>query len=259
MPAPPTFSDDDLIRQVDSEAVVLLGGGRALLMQVAHPMVAKGVREHSNFQADPFARLQRTLTAVYTVVFGTPGQAERATRGIARVHEGVNGDGYQATDPALLLWVHATLIDTAISMWELFLGPLSAEQGERYYHDATLLGEAFGVPIDCQPASLEAFRTYVATMVEELASGLDDESRQVGMAILHPPLPLLLRPVAAAAGGLSAGLLPAVLRDSFGLPWSPARQAALDALTRTTRAVLPRVPARWRRVPTERIVRAGGY
>jgi uncharacterized protein (DUF2236 family) len=144
-------------------------------------------------------------------------------------------------------------------MRELFLGPFSAEQGERYYRDGTLLGEAFGVPIDRQPASLEAFRAYVATMVEDLARGMNDESRQVGMAILHPPLPLPLRPVVAMAGRLSAGLLPAALRHSFGLPWGPTGQAALDALTRTTRAVLPRVPARWRQVPVERIVRAGGY
>ncbi len=260
MPAPPpTFSEHALIRQVDSEAVVLLGGGRALLMQVAHPMVARGVQDHSNFESAPFARLERTLTAVYTVVFGTPAQAERATRSIARVHEGVTGAGYRADDPALLLWVHATLIDTAIRMRELFLGPLSPADGQQYYQEATLLGEAFGVPIDRQPSSLEAFDSYVRDMVEELAGGMTEESRQVARAVLHPRLPLALRPAMAVAAGLSAGLLPAALRESYGLPWSPGRQTALDALSWTTRTVLPRMPARWRRVPIKRIVRAGGY
>src|SRR6202040_1223202 len=100
VPAPPLFPPDALIRQVDSEAVILLGGGRALLMQVAHPLVATAVLEHSDFAAHPFGRLQRTLATVYPVVFGTPEQAGRAIRSLSRVHQGVTGPGYRADDPA---------------------------------------------------------------------------------------------------------------------------------------------------------------
>jgi uncharacterized protein (DUF2236 family) len=248
-----------VIRRVDSEAVVLLGGGRALLMQVAHPMVARAVSEHSKFEANPYARLQRTLGAVYTVVFGTTEQAERAARAIGRVHEGVTGPEYRADDPALLLWVHATLVDTALYMQECFLSPLDAELGAQYYQEATLVGEAFGVPRDQQPPDLDAFRAYVATMVERLAAGLTDDSRRVAKAVLHPRLPAALRPVMAVARELSTGLLPVGLRDGFDLRWTPRRQAALDALAWSGRAVLPHVPAVVRRVPTGRIIRASGY
>ena len=37
----------------------MLGGGRALLMQVAHPLVAAGVAEHSGYREDPWKRLER--------------------------------------------------------------------------------------------------------------------------------------------------------------------------------------------------------
>jgi uncharacterized protein (DUF2236 family) len=226
-----------------------------LLMQVAHPMVARAVADHSSFESDPFARLQRTLTAVYTVVFGTPEQAARTARAISRVHQRVTGPGYRADDPALALWVHATLVDTAIRMQERFLCPLSAEDGERYYQETILLGEAFGIPAERQPGSRPAFDTYVQTMVEELAGGITEQSRQVARSVLHPRLPLPLAPIMAVARGLAVGLLPGPLRLGFELPWTPRGQSALDALAWTTRAILPHVPARMRQVPVARITR----
>jgi uncharacterized protein (DUF2236 family) len=259
VPAPPTFPADALIRQVDSEAVILLGGPRALLMQVAHPLVARAVQDHSDFATDPFGRLQRTLATVYTVVFGTPAQAARATQSLSRVHQGVTGPGYRADDPALMLWVHATLVDTAMSLHGRFLSPLTAAQGERYYEEAILLGEAFGIPPDRQPADLDAFRSYVGTMVDDLAAGITDESRQVATAVLNPRLPLALSPLMAVARALTAGLLPAALRQSYDLPWTPRRQSTLDAVARACRATLPRVPARLRQVPTARVIRASGF
>jgi len=255
----PTFPADALIRRVDSEAVILLGGGRALLMQVAHPLVATAVQDHSDFATDPFGRLQRTLACVYTVVFGTPAQAGRATQSLSRVHRGVTGPGYRADDPALMLWVHATLVDTAMSLHDRFLSPLSAGDGERYYQEAVLLGEAFGVPTDRQPADLDAFRSYVRSMVDDLAGAMTEESRQVATGVLHPRLPVVLSPLMAGVRAVTAGLLPAPLRQSYGLPWTARQQAVLDGVARAARATLPRVPPRFRRVPTARIIRASGY
>src|SRR5437763_10623992 len=99
------FAEDAVIRRVTREGALLLGGGRALLMQLAHPQVAQGVAEHSGFEADPFARLRGTLTAMTTIVYGTEEQARRMAAEVRRVHRHVRGDGYYANDPALLLWV----------------------------------------------------------------------------------------------------------------------------------------------------------
>jgi ER-bound oxygenase mpaB/B'/Rubber oxygenase, catalytic domain len=108
------FPEDAVIRRIGNESIVLLGGGRALLMQLAHPKVAAGVADHSGFEADPFGRLRRTLEAVNTIVYGTAEEADRVAKILWAVHERVTGADYRANDPELLLWVNATLIDTAL-------------------------------------------------------------------------------------------------------------------------------------------------
>src|SRR3954464_1731513 len=115
------FASDAVIRKVNGEGVLLLGAGRALLMHLAHPSVSAGVADHSGFAADPFARLRRTLDASYTIVFGSEADAREVARRIARVHDHVTGPGYAANDPALLLWVHATLVDTALRIYQRFV------------------------------------------------------------------------------------------------------------------------------------------
>src|SRR5438067_1722302 len=132
------FPEDAVIRRVSSEAILLLGGGRALLMQLAHPQVAAGVADHSGFEADPFGRLRRTLEATFTIVYGTQEDADLVARQLWAVHERVTGPGYRANDPELLLWVNATLIDTALRIHARFLRPLSPTDAERYYQDSVV-------------------------------------------------------------------------------------------------------------------------
>jgi uncharacterized protein (DUF2236 family) len=113
--------------RIDREVMVLAGGSGALLMQLAHPAVAAGVAEHTDFRADPFARLRRTLAATHAVVFGSTPRAERAIRRVNAIHAAVRGkvpetgEPYRALDPTLLLWVHATLVDTAIRVSDRFV------------------------------------------------------------------------------------------------------------------------------------------
>ncbi|HSS10571.1 MAG TPA: oxygenase MpaB family protein [Acidimicrobiales bacterium] len=243
------FPPDAVIRRVDGELVLLLGGGRALLLQLAHPMVARGVAQHSDFQGDPLARLQRTLMATYTVVFGTKEQADRATAQVGAVHERVTGVGYRANDPELLLWVHATLVDTALRVHRRFLRPLVPADAERYYQESTKVAQAFGLPRKDQPQDLAAFRSYMRKMVGELSVTLTDESRRLARRVLHPRLPLVTAPVVAGVRELTVGLLPPPLRRAYGLRWDPPRQLALDATALAIRASLPRVPPVLRRVP----------
>src|SRR5258707_6217459 len=88
------FPPDAVVRRVDAEAILLLGGGRALLMQLAHPQVAAGVAEHSGFASDPFSRLRPTLDATFTIVFGTAEQAAKNAAALPAVHDRVVGEGY---------------------------------------------------------------------------------------------------------------------------------------------------------------------
>jgi uncharacterized protein (DUF2236 family) len=243
------FPADAIIRRVDSELVLLLGGGRALLMQLAHPLVARGVAEHSDFGANPLSRLERTLTATYTVVFGTSAQAARAGSSVHAVHQRVSGAGYQANDPELLLWVHATLVDTALTIHHRFLRPLSDADAERYYQESTRVAEVFGLSRDRQPEDLPAFRAYLDAMERRLADGMTDQSRQLAHAVLHPRLPRLTAPVMGGVRQLTTGLMPGRLRRAYGLRWDGRRQAAFNTASLALRTGLPWVPPVLRRVP----------
>ena len=239
------FERGDVIRRVDGEAVLLLGGPRAVLMQLAHPSVAAGVADHSEFRTDTFGRLRRTLEVTTTIVFGTDEQAAVAAAALKAVHDRVTGPGYRANDPDLLLWVHATLVDTALRVHRRFLAPLSPTDEERYYQQSMRLAEAFGVPLSLQPPDLAAFRDYVRTMVGSLE--VTDRAREVAQSVLHPRLPLVAEPFAEVGRQLTFGLLPPPLRRQFGYSWDRRRAAALNVAALTSRRVLPLVPAPLRR------------
>jgi uncharacterized protein (DUF2236 family) len=241
------FADDAVIRRVSGEVILLLGGGRALLMQLAHPQVAAGVADHSGFDQDPFGRLRRTLEATYTIVFGTEQEVDLVARQLWAVHEHVTGPDYRANDPELLMWVHATLVDTALRVHARFLRPLSGRDAARYYQDSIVVAEVLGVPRELQPPDLVAFQRYMRDMVGTLR--VSDTARELADAVLHPRLPFVAEPGMALARELTAGLLPRPLRQQFGLDWDRNRKAALLLAGAASRTVLPRVPSLVRRVP----------
>src|SRR5438552_1035879 len=113
MMRPGLYSDDSVTRRVNRENILLLGGGRALLMQLAHPKVAAAVDEHSDFRSQPIRRLRRTIRMTMAIVFGDRETALAAARSVNQAHGRVRGEGYRALDPDLLRWVHATLVDSA--------------------------------------------------------------------------------------------------------------------------------------------------
>src|SRR5205085_2778584 len=157
--------------RVNREGVLLLGGGRALLLQVAHPLVAAGVAQHSNYREDPWGRLYRTLDTVTTIVFGTRDEAREAAERLNRVHSRVTGEAedgtpYEANDPELLMWVHATLVDTSLLVYTNYVGELTRGERERYYEEQKRLGEMFGIPLEQQPDDYAAFNRYVDEVVQ---------------------------------------------------------------------------------------------
>ena len=242
------YDEDAVIRRVDGEGVLLLGGGRALLMQLAHPSVAAGVADHSEFAADPFARLRRTLEASYSIVFGSEEEARRTAAAVRAVHERVRGPGYTANDPDLLLWVHATLVDTSLRVYNRFVAPLSPAEQEEFYEQSTLQAELLGCPRGSQPATLDDFREYVRSMVATLE--VSDTARRLAVDVLHPKVPWVAEPVFELGRQVTVGLLPAPLRLQYGLRWDRARKMALIAASVASRQVVPRIPAVVRRAPS---------
>jgi uncharacterized protein (DUF2236 family) len=241
------------IRGVAAEAVLVAAGGRAILLQLAHPSVARGVAEHSDFVAAPLRRLTGTLDYIYLVVYGTSAEREAARRHVERAHAPVRASatssdpGYAADDPDLQLWVAATLYDSAMAMHERVFRPLPDEDAERVYREYAVLGTALGMDVELWPPTRADFATWWNGRVAGLRVSAD--AQRVSHDLLHPAgpgAPLWLRAAMPLARLVTAGLLDERLRAEFGLPWNARRQRlfrATMALTRWAWAVLPR-PAR---------------
>ncbi len=250
------FGPGSLTWRVNGEAVLLLGGGRALLLQVAHPGVAAGVAEFSNYRTDPWRRLYRTLDTTLSIVFGDDETSETASARLRRVHERVagsddRGEPYRALDPELLLWVHATLIDTSLTIYTRYVGRLTRAELDRYYEEMKTLGEAYSIPREAMPADYEAFRRYWDSMLAG-ALRVTDTTRDVADAVLRPELTPLAWPAVELLRAVTVGTLPAGLRANLGLAWGPARERALAGSQLAVRRLMPLLPALIRRFPKAR-------
>jgi uncharacterized protein (DUF2236 family) len=244
-PGVDSLRDLKAARRVHANAALLAGGGRALLMQLAHPQVAQGVAEHSDFARDPMARLMRTLRLTLALVYGNEAQVSRALDAINGVHQRVAGPGYAATDPALLLWVHATLIDTSLRTHALLVRPFTDPERNAYYADMQRIGRALGIPPETFPPDVTSFQTYVATMNETLQ--VTDTARTLAREIFRPRG--AVTPALYAQRLLTAGLLPPSLRSQYGMSWGPRRQAALEASAKLSRALHPSLPRLLKQTP----------
>jgi uncharacterized protein (DUF2236 family) len=236
---------------VNREAALLLGGGRALLMQVAHPLVAAGVADHSDFQRDPIRRLSRTLELSLALTFGTPDEVRSAADRINRTHGRITGDGYRALDPDLLLWVHATLIDSALLTYRTFVGPLDRSEAEAYFGEAKPIGALLGVPPAHYPRTLAGFERYL----EEMLAGPvrpDATGRRLAALVLRPPIRRVPPAAFAALDFITAGLLPESLRSAYGLRWGRPSRALFRASVGAVPRLLAISPSRLRVVPPAR-------
>ena len=243
---------------LNREAMLLLGAGpRALLLQLAHPQVAAGVADHSDFRADPWARLDGTLRSYLRIVYGTRTAARAEIRRLNTLHTTITGPNYRARDPELALWVHATLVDSTIVVADRWHEPLSRERRAGYYAETIPIGRAFGIPADLLPADLDAFEAYVAgALGPDGPVRVGPLARELADVVLHPPL----GPVAPMLSGLPAwtyawtlwpavGLLPQSVRDGYGLRWGPFERAVAAWLVATWRLWRPILPAGFRQMP----------
>lgn len=243
---------------LNREAMLLLGAGpRALLLQLAHPGVAAGVADHSDFRADPWARLQGTLRSYLRIVYGTGTAARSEIRRLNELHRTITGPTYRARDPELSLWVHATLVDSTIVVADAWLEPLSRDRRSRYYAETKPIGRAFGIPASLLPADLDAFEAYVAAALAlDGPIRVDATARELAHAVLHPPLGPVIPALAAVPPVAYAwtlwpaiGLLPPTVREAYELPWGPIERTVAAWLVASWRAWRPLIPATYRQMP----------
>jgi uncharacterized protein (DUF2236 family) len=249
------------------EIVLLLAWGPAILLQLAHPLVARGVADHSAFRTERWGatrRLHRTVGAMLRLCFGTGPEAGVAAARINAIHDRVQGrlpdaagvfsagTPYSAHDPALLAWVHATLLDMNLRVHELFVAPLPPAATDRYCAEACAIEDPLGIPRGLLPRSGDELRRYLDRM---LASGeicVTDPARTLARSIVEPALPFVPRPLLGLARLTTVGLLPPPIRRDYGFSWSPRREAALQRWGAALRLLLPLVPSRVRHWPAAR-------
>ncbi len=256
-----------IAQQVNAERIVLLGWARAILLQMAHPLIAAGVVEHSAFRGGALAaagRLHHTVRAMLRLCFGDDRTVAGTVAGIQAIHRRVHGElrdatgpfaaghPYSAEDPALLLWVHATLIESVIGSYEQFIAPLSAAERDQYCDEAAGVAIALGARADEVPRTWAALARYVERVHASGVLAVGHDARLVARAVLHPPL----RPLTAPAGWImrliTAADLPAPIRAQYGLRWSDSRARQHAWVVRGVRALRRVVPDRFAQWPEAR-------
>lgn len=263
-PDPGLFGPRSVTWRIAREPLLLLGGGRALLMQVAHPLVGQGVADHSDYEQRPFGRLLGTVYWLVRVIFGTTAEAEAASRRVAGVHAHVRGAldaanatprirpsaPYDASDPALALWVHATIVESMLVAHETFIGRLPDAARDRFVREWASVGALMGVERASLWQTADELGAYVAQQIASGAVLPVPASFRVAPAVLQPPLPWrgLGLPVALMAF-LTTGLLPEPLRRGYRLRWTPIHQCTFVALCALLRAAHPWLPRRLRVTP----------
>ncbi|HEY4152800.1 MAG TPA: oxygenase MpaB family protein [Pseudolysinimonas sp.] len=231
-----------------ADGVLVLGGAAAILLQVADPVVARGVAQHSDFARNPMARLRNTLSYVYAVGLGSQQQTRLAAGAVNRAHARVTG----ATDTQRQLWVAATLHRVGMTVHEQLVGPLAPDLADEIYTASARLGTTLQLPAGTWPADRDAFAAYWADAVAGLEIG--DDARSIARDLLrNRAIPWWTRPAMPLMRVVTSGLLPPSVREAYGLPWHPRQYRAAIGFVRGLRRVTPR---RLRELPSRRLLGA---
>ena len=241
---------------------MLLAWGRAILLQLAHPLVAAGVDEHSTFRGGRLSaasRLHHTVRAMLSLTFGTDRDRDATIATINAIHRRVNGTlreaagpfpagtPYSAEDPALLMWVHATLLESVPLVYERALRPMSTRERDEYCEQAAWVPRALGAG-DNAPRSWRALEEYVERVHASGVIAVSAQARSLARAVLAPPMAALVWPAAYMNRLVTIGLLPPAVREQYGFSWGAAQERRMEGafrIVRAARRVLPDALALW--------------
>lgn len=233
------FGPDSVAWRLHADPSMLVGAMRALLVQALEPRAMAGVVQHSDYKADPWGRLNRTVRFVLHTTYGDTATAEAACDAVRRIHDRVHGvdpvsgRAYSAHDPDLLLWIHAVEVHSALFSYRSYAGRLDDADADRYVDEMVRVAELLGLPPAMAPRSVGELREYLRG-VDGLQ--LTPGARESMRLILSPPMPLALRPLWVLPASAAIASLPRFARRMYGVPWfapaTPSVRAAIFGLTR---------------------------
>jgi uncharacterized protein (DUF2236 family) len=185
------FGPASVTWRVATDLSVPVAGLRALLLQALHPLAMAGVDQHSDWRRDPAGRLAATSAYLATITFGDRATADRAAAQVRRIHDHVRGTDpvtgrpYAAGDPALLLWVHATFVDSGLAAARAFGTPPTDTDADAYVRETRIYAELLGVPSASIPADQPGLAEYMESVLPELMS--TPAAAESASYLLDPP------------------------------------------------------------------------
>jgi len=255
------YGPDSMMWKVGREFISFFGAGRAVLLQLAHPWVANAIDQHSETRNDPMGRGRRTFINVFSMVFGSTEQVMRAANYVYQMHAKIQGtlpeesgafgkdSYYQANEVGAMLWVHATLWDTQIRMYELVYGPLGEQEREQYYQETKLFAYLFGIPESAIPPTWKDFQHYMDTMLASDRIVARRVGKEMGQMVFNLGGPL--QPALSWLELMTAFMLTPRLAREFGLPEdTPENRRRFERGLKLVKTVYPRLPERVRFVPS---------
>jgi uncharacterized protein (DUF2236 family) len=233
---PGLLGPDSLTWRLHEEQWLIMAGARAFLMQAAHPVVAQGALDHSGFAEDPFGRVYRTISGMATMIFGTTAEANTMARRINHLHHTVRGtltenigryrtgEPYSAMEPLALLWVHIAFVDSILSAYKNFVGPLSPAECEQYWQESCKYARHLGLTDATLPPSYVAAQQHIRDALPSGEIAIGSAAHFIAEKVLFPPLPVLRRPLWMIVRIITIGQLPADIRQAYGLRWTLAHK-----------------------------------
>jgi uncharacterized protein (DUF2236 family) len=228
------FGPGSVAWRLHREPAMLVGGLRALIVQALHPLAIAAVADHSDYKSDVWGRYARTSNYVVTTIFGSRRQAEALGARVRAIHrpirgvDSVTGQPYSADDPVLLLWIHATLVESFLAAYRRFVGPLRPEEADGYVEEMVRQAELVGLRAAEVPATEAANRAFIDSCRPRMVA--TRHSLEALDTVLHPPLPPWRRPYWWAAGQAAISLLPEYAVELYEIRRNPAAEAAVRPL-----------------------------
>jgi uncharacterized protein (DUF2236 family) len=240
--------------QLGGDLAVFLGGGRAALLQLAHPMVAHALDHHSTTRGDVVGRFQRTFRNVFAMIFGELDEAFAAARRVHAIHTRVHGTishgigswaagtEYHANNADALRWVHATLMDTVIVVRERLGGPLPRHTKDAYTIEMNRFAQLFGIPRAKLPASWADHAAYMDRMIGSAELAVAPCAKEMAMFLLGRAGSMRQPRLGRIAEALTGSMLPAHLAREFGIASSALSNASVRASLAAIAPVYRRLP-----------------
>jgi uncharacterized protein (DUF2236 family) len=239
--------------KINRESALFLGAGRAALLQLAHPWVATALEQHSTLMNKPIERFHNTFRIVFTMIFGSLGQATRAARHLYSLHTRIQGEltegvaayrpgsHYEANEMNALRWVYASLVESAVIAYNCALTPLSLEELAAYYAESKILAALFGLPAAFLPPDWESFLSYCREMEQSEALGVTTTARTMAQRLMAGAGSWLRPPGWYRA--LTTAWLPERFRNAFGLQFGAEERGSADRAIHRILLLYQRLPS----------------